>query len=122
MSDFLQFVIARGSDEPITHDEILQWAGTRDNWHFYNSTALQIAKMFDRGELTYEFCDNVMNDLWDAVLAGLSLRNNQLPEPFYEIYEAFDAGEYHRTEDRSDDPIADFTIPLITAFLTRNSR
>lgn len=122
MSDFLQFLIARGTDEPISHNEIVQWAGTLDNWSFYNSTALQIARMYNRGELTYEFCDNAMNDLWSAVLAALSPKSDQLPEPFFEIYEAFDAGEYHRRADRSDDPIADFTDPLIAALLTRNSR
>lgn len=119
MSEFLQFVLTKAEEPCITSDEVMQWAGSLDNWDFYNAAAIEIATMYDRGEITYSFCDDVMNDLWGVVLQGLGDGPVQLPQPFYEIYEAFDAGEYHRAKDGSDDPITEFTTPLIAKLVSR---
>ena len=120
MSDFLQSAMTKGSEHRVSHDDVVEWAGALDNWLFYNTTALQIARLYSRRELTYSFCGGLMNDLWSAVQAGFSAGNNQVPQPFFEIYEAFDAGEFHRKDDRSDDPVADFTNPLIAELVTRH--
>lgn len=119
MSDFLQFVLKIDTEASVTHDDVVRWAGALDNHEFYNSAALQIARHYQEGLLTYGFCDRVMNDLWNAVQAGFTNDNNSVPEPFFQIYEAFDAGEYHRAKDKSDDPVADFTDPLIANLLLR---
>ena len=119
MSDFLEFVLAKGPEGRITHDDVVRWAGALDNWEFYNAAAVEIARKYHHGALTYSFCDGVMNDLWRAVQAGFTAGRNALPEPFYVDYEAFDAGEYHRAEDGSDDPIADLTDPLIAELVAR---
>ena len=37
----------------------------------------------------------------------------------FEIYEAFDAGEYHRKHDKTDDPVAEFTDPAIAKLALR---
>ncbi|MEI2299754.1 hypothetical protein [Ensifer sp. MJa1] len=113
MSEFLQLVWAKGPEGRVTHDDVVRRAGTLDNWEFYNAAAIEIARKYHHGALTYRFCDGVMNDLWSAVQAGFGSGHNTLPQPVYEVYEAFDAGEYHRAEDGSDDPIADFTDPHI---------
>ncbi len=64
-----------------------------------------------------------MNDLWRAALSGLAQSDEfEIPFPFYDVYEAFDAGEYHRKEDRSDDPVADFTDPMISELLRLHSQ
>lgn len=60
-----------------------------------------------------------MNDLWSAVQEGLGSGENQVPEPFFEIYEAFDAGEFHRKPDKTDDPVAEFTDPLLADIVLR---
>lgn len=118
MPDFLQFVLKNGTEGSFTHDDVVRWAGALDNFEFYNTAALQIAKHYQEGLLTYSFCDRVMNDLWTALQAGFTNDNNPMPEPFFQIYEAFDAGEYHRVKDKSDDPVADFTDPLIANLLS----
>lgn len=119
MSDFLQFVLEKRSEEHVTHDDVVRWAGGLDNWEFYNATALQVARKYHQRQLTYNFCDGLMNDLWSAVQAGFASSGNRAPEPFYEVYEAFDAGEFHRAKDKSDDPVADFTDPLIADLMSR---
>jgi hypothetical protein len=119
MHDFLNFALNKQPEERITLDEVAQWAGARDNWAFYNLIAVEIAAGYYREELTYDFCDGVMNDLWEAVRAGFRPDIIEIPEPFFEIYQAFDAGEFHRKPDGSDDPIADFTDPLIAELVTR---
>ena len=121
MSDFLQFVLKNGTESSVTHDDVVRWAGALDNRAFYNAAALDIARHYHEGLLTYGFCDRVMNDLWSAMQAGFTNDNDPVPEPFFQIYEAFDAGEYHRAKDKSDDPIADFTDPLIANLLSRFS-
>ncbi|MFK4772293.1 hypothetical protein [Rhizobium sp. ZW T2_16] len=118
MSEFLQFAINK-SPIRLTCDDILLYAGALNHWDFYNSAALEIAKGYHRGELSYSFCDGVMNDLWSAVQEGFGRGNNEVPEPFFEIYEAFDVGEYHRKHDKSDDPIAEFTDPAIAELSIR---
>ncbi|HEV7307417.1 hypothetical protein [Ensifer sp.] len=119
MSDFLEFVLANGPEGRVTHGDVVRWAGALDNWEFYNAAAAEIAGKYHHGVLTYVFCDGVMNDLWSAVQEGFGSGHNAPPQPFYDVYEAFDAGEYHRQEDGSDDPVADFTDPLIAELAAR---
>lgn len=118
VSEFVQFAINK-SPSRITFADILQWAGAIDNWNFYNSVALEIAKSYHRGQLDYSFCDGIANDLWEGVKKGFGPGQNELPEPFYEIFLAFDAGEYHRKHDKSDDPVADHTDPWIAELAAR---
>ncbi|MDR9772571.1 hypothetical protein RJJ65_07865 [Rhizobium hidalgonense] len=125
MCDFLETFLMQVSgalaEVRIADSDIRKWAGFMANWEFYNSTALRIAQKYQDRELSYEVCDRLMNDLWSGVLTGLGESNaTELPEPFYGIYEAFDAGEYHRKTDISDDPIANFTDPMIFELLRRH--
>ena len=80
----------------------------------------QLAKMYDQGVLNYEFCDSLVNIAWSDWLDPFNdEKGNTWPSDFYEVYEAFDAGEYYRNDDKSDDPIADHTNPMIQDFLKR---
>jgi len=121
MIDALQAIIDRFSEDPearVTQGDVSIWAGSLNNWDFYNSISLQIAQKYQAGELSYATCDRLMNDLWGAVVSGLPHPEEaEIPDPFYDIYLAFDAGEYHRKADRSDDPVADFTNPMISELL-----
>ena len=65
----------------------------------------------------FAVCDALMNDLWSSMLNNLPLTGEKLPTPFFDIYEAFDAGEYHGKVDKSDDPVSDFTRPMIAGIL-----
>jgi len=77
--------------------------------------AICLAKMYVQGDLNYEFCDALVNIAFTEVLAA----KGNWPTDFYEVYEAFDAGEYYRTDDKSDDPVAEHTDPMIQDFLDR---
>ena len=102
----------------ISHDDIVGWVGSLENSEFYNSVSLALARHYHAGHLSYSICDRIMNDLWTAVTTGLlSSGHTDVPEPFYDIYSAFDAGEYHRKADLSDDPIEEFTNPMIAELL-----
>lgn len=50
-----------------------------------------------------------MNDLHTVISMADDLR----PDLFWQVFSAFDAGEFHRREDKSDDPVAEHTEPAI---------
>jgi hypothetical protein len=85
-----------------------------------NYFATCLANMYYRGDLNYEFCDALVNIAWSDILSEFGgEKTDAWPSDFYEVYEAFDAGEFHRKEDKSDDPEIDHTVPLIREFLER---
>jgi hypothetical protein len=92
-----------------------RWTENMEYYDFYNSVSLEIAQCFQDGSLSYSISDAIMNDLWSSVLNNL--QEGQVPQPFFQIYEAFDAGEYYRTPTKSDNPISDFTEPMIAEIL-----
>lgn len=67
--------------------------------------------------VSFEFCDAVVNQLWGLLIEKQRSGAFTPPGLFMRVYEAFDAGEYHRTADASDDPIATFTDPQIAAIV-----
>jgi hypothetical protein len=82
--------------------------------------SLKIAQRYLDGELTYGTCDAIMNDLWGAVTNGVvASKDFSVPAPFYEIFLAFDAGEYYRTKEKTDDPVSDFTNPVLIEILSK---
>lgn len=107
-----------GDDISVNFDLIDDWA-----WRcglsvrrFLDEIAIRMARGFDCGEFSYEFCDAVVNDLYGVCVHE---RMQEFPPLFWEIYEAFDAGEYYRKPDQSDDPVAEHTIPMIKATLAK---
>lgn len=79
-----------------------------------NRLALQLARKFNEGELTFEFCNSVANDLW---WVSLDRRLAAFPTLLDAVFHAFDAGEFHRKPDKSDDPVSEHTVPMIRAIL-----
>jgi len=114
-------VVVSDPSQPITHEDVTRLAKAIGLTAFYNSAGLEVAQRFDNGSLSYAICDAIMNDLWNLALDDLDdLDAQQLPEPFYQIYEAFDAGEYHRRSNKAEDPVAEFTQPMITEILRKS--
>jgi hypothetical protein len=105
--------------EKITAVQVERWFGGELSDGVWNLVSLRVAKNFNEGVLTFTTCDAIMNDLWWAHLERF--KGGILPSPFFDVYLAFDAGEYHRRPDRSDDPIAEYTVPLIAEILARTS-
>ena len=85
----------------------------------FNHFGTHLAKMYNQGTLTYEFCDTAINIAWEDWNKIFNLGNEVIPPDFFEVYEAFDAGEYYRKDDKSDNPVAEHTDPLIQVFLKR---
>jgi hypothetical protein len=81
--------------------------------------AIRLAGEFSVDELSFELCDAVVNDLFGVCTHQ---RLGDFPPLFWEVYEAFDAGEFHRTPDQSDDPVANHTVPMIEEFLKKRER
>lgn len=118
MDHKLDDLIAQAAEAPgqrITENHVRSLTEDLSNEAFYNSLGLEVARRYQGGALSYTRCDSIMNDLW-SVLVG-HLNGRMVPSPFYEIYEAFDAGEYHRRKDKRDSPETDFTRPMIEAIL-----
>lgn len=85
----------------------------------FDSFGTHLAKMYQKGDLNYEFCDALVNIAFSDWLGPIDDESEKWPADFYEVYEAFDAGEYYRKDDKSDDPVADHTDPMIREFLER---
>jgi hypothetical protein len=59
---------------------------------FYNSLSLGIARSFIDGSLSFDDADGAINDLYGIWISDELIED--LLEPAYSIYLAFDAGEY----------------------------
>jgi hypothetical protein len=101
----------------ITKSDVLRWAGSLTNHSFFNSISLEIASKYKDGSLDYDISDAMMNDLFGVFVAESAQGSGDFPSPFFDIYLAFDAGEYHRKADCSDNPEVDYTKPMIEQIL-----
>lgn len=82
-----------------------------------NEVALHLAKGFLAGELPFAYCDHIVNCIYP-----LALERDRLPEPFWSVFLAFDAGEYFRDDDRSVDPADKYTRPQLIEILSQYSQ
>jgi hypothetical protein len=123
IADALQTMIdhvSQSSTTRFSRADVVRLAGSLTNWDFYNAAGIQIARKYKSGEISYTVADGMMNDLWGAAIEGICTSEaRHLPSPFDEIYYAFDAGEYYHTKDKSDDPVAEITDPLVTELLLK---
>src|SRR6478735_11137150 len=76
-----------------------------------------IAIAYHDGRIPFEEADAVANLLWEYESAYLTERIT--PPILWDVFTAFDAGEYHRTTDQSDDPVGEFTNPAIAKIVSR---
>jgi hypothetical protein len=95
----------------IREPDIELWAAEYggDREPVYDAFARYLALAFHQRELPFAFCDAVLNDLHTVITMADDVR----PDLFWRVYLAFDAGEYHRNADKSDNPVAEYTEPAI---------
>ncbi|MEH6544368.1 MAG: hypothetical protein V7721_10525 [Porticoccaceae bacterium] len=83
----------------------------------FNSLAIRVAREFQQNKLGFEDADHAANLIWSAMVQD-SLEHAEgykFAQPAYDIYEAFDAGEYgHKT---GINPIEINTRPRINEIL-----
>jgi hypothetical protein len=75
----------------------------------YDQIAIRLAYGFHASEMTFAFCDAVVNDLHGVIISADELR----PELFWAVYLAFDEGEYYHGNNRDEDPVEVYTRPMI---------
>lgn len=81
-----------------------------------NELSLLIAEDYLLGTLTYEFCDSVMNGIINAIVEVAM--TNAMPQPAFSLYQAFDAGEWIRSDDPpGTDPSEKYTRPAVQEIL-----
>lgn len=88
----------------------------------FDKVAVILASKYQCGELDYSSADGLANRFqsllntlgtWPKDGSGIG------PKRWYEVYEAFDAGEWDHFG-RSSDPVAEFTNPQVTEFLAKH--
>jgi len=85
--------------------------------------ALITALKYWNGEINYTDGDCIMNNLFAFwVTNNYYVDNYSFSDIAWECYEAFDAGEYYRTnDDRNIDPAEKYTKPLIEELLKKRN-
>jgi hypothetical protein len=78
-----------------------------------------VARGFVGSELSYQFCDDLVNHLFGLFHEAEPARDSV----FWEVYLAFDAGESRNSgDDARIDPVEKYTRPLIRKILLRSVR
>lgn len=77
-----------------------------------NELSVAVAEGYLEGSLIYDFCDGVMNGIINAVVeVGMT---NEMPQPAFSLYQAFDQGEWFRSNDPpGTDPSEKYTKPVV---------
>ena len=99
----------------IREADVARWAAEvgGERGKVYDEFARYLAVAFHERRLPFAFCDAVMNDLHAVIINADDIR----PDLFWQVFLAFDAGEHHRRDDKSDDPEAEHTNPAIAAII-----
>jgi len=116
--DQLIELIAEAHEEvPSALQELASEKGEKFN-EACNAVGIRVARRFIAGDLDFGDADYVMNWVWfhivmnwDGVEGSLSI-----PQPAFDIYEAFDAGEWNHGEPDVD-PVKKYTIPELADIL-----
>jgi len=95
----------------LAEDDIQRWSTLvgEPRAVLYDQIAIYLARGFHNSELTFDFCDAIVNDIHGVITSADETR----PALFWEIYLAFDEGEYYQNEMRDEDPVDVYTRPLI---------
>jgi hypothetical protein len=103
----------------LTDSDVQEWSGRvgLSNGDLYDALALGLALGFNSNTLDFAFCDQVINELHGVITS----RNEHRPELFWNIFSAFDAGEYNHDGNRNIDPVEAFTRPEIAQIVERNA-
>lgn len=98
-------------DRHLTETDVHRWIAAAE-WsrsQFFGEIAKALALGFISSELSYQFCDAVVNDLFGSVTDTSGPRS----ELFWDVYDAFDQGEYYHGNNRDEDPVEVYTRPMI---------
>lgn len=101
-----------GSDEQhLSEEDVQRWSALTGAPRavLYDQIAACLALGFHNSELTFTFCDAVVNDIHDVITCA----GEDRPELFWNVFLAFDNGEYRHKDNPGADPVAAYTRPMI---------
>ena len=95
----------------LTEADIQRWSAllSQSRSRLYDQVAMNLAQGFYAFELTFVFCDAVVNDLYGVITSA----NERCPALFWDVYLAFDEGEYYHGNNQDEDPVEVYTRPMI---------
>jgi hypothetical protein len=101
----------RNLDRHLTETDVERWScecGCPRS-QLFDEIAKRLALGYNSSDLSFDFCNMVVNDLAGPVT------NTSGPRPhiFWEVYSAFDEGEYYHGNNRGEDPVEAYTCPMI---------
>ena len=117
---YIDGVPYRDLDRHLTEADVLRWStgSGLSRRQLFDGIAKCLALGFHSSELSFEFCDGVMNDLFGPV----TNTDGPKPELFWDVYSAFDEGEYYHGNNRDDDPVETYTRPIIDRIVKELAR
>jgi hypothetical protein len=105
----------------VTRDDINRWneltSGTTRS--LLGEIGLYLAGGFHSSELPFWFCDAIANDLF--VIMTHESPAEDWSDVLFEVYCAFDEGEYQHREKQDDDPVEVYTRPMVAQILAKFS-
>jgi hypothetical protein len=105
----------RNQDQHLTETDVARWSSSeaRPRSQVFEEIARFLAYGFNSSELSFEFCAAIVNDLFGPYV--------DTPRPksklFWDVYLAFDEGEYYHGNNRDEDPIEKYTRPMIAVIV-----
>ncbi|WP_157381216.1 hypothetical protein [Burkholderia ubonensis] len=85
----------------------------------FDALALELAHGYHDGKLSFAFCDSIVNIMVEKVYSDAAAQRETWPFLFWEVFLAFDAGEFSRPGERHIDPAEKYTKPLIAAIVAQ---
>lgn len=122
----IHHLINQASEFELDNDDVLDFTKSRELSlvDFVNMFAIELAKGYQNGKYDFEFGDCAANWLFQFMTNEifLSSNNNTLPSPAFDVYLAFDVGEYHHFGDTDDViPHLKYTKPQINEILDKST-
>jgi hypothetical protein len=99
----------------LTEDDVRRWSASigTSRSALYDGIAVRLARGFKNSELSFEFCDAIVNGLYGIITSA----DEERPQLFWRVYLAFDEGEYYHGNDRREDPVEAYTRPMVAQIL-----
>ncbi|ATB67561.1 hypothetical protein [Pseudomonas mosselii] len=111
-------LLGKAHDRSLTLDDLSLYCRSPDlrSADLLNALSIETARRFISGAISYEAGDNIMNGLFTAIVELGT--DEEMPQPAFDIYLAFDDGEYHRPGDSEHiQPSERYTKPYLTEIL-----
>jgi hypothetical protein len=101
----------RSLERHLTETDVERWSNVcgYPRRQLFDEIAKHLALGYNASDLSFEFCDAVVNDLAGPV----TNTSGPGPQIFWDVYSAFDEGEHYHGNNRSEDPVEVYTRPMI---------